>query len=167
MTEGHEDLSWPSDDDNPSGVDLDDYGFVTMAPHGAFVSGDLFMLFDKDTNYQYTCFDRLMKTLEIHATGSEGFWHNRSMILTQMPDLTIVVERDTRKVVAFYIISKDSKGHSCVDFLQVFSPGRGLGSALMRREMRRPHLYVGVALESSREFWRKVGIPCRMYSGLH
>lgn len=113
--------------------------------------------FERDCNYEV--FAQLMKKLETLAQGSDrGFWFNRSSILRKIKHLTVVLQKE--EVVAFYVISH-RKFDDCyvIDFMQVFSPGKGLGSMLLRNHPKFSVLCVEQSLPESVGFWDKLNIP--------
>jgi len=144
--------------------DENDYYFINMKGNTwGIVIGEqieLVKFYNQDNCYQYTCFLQLMEKLKKVATKTHGFWFNRHIILQNVAHLTIVVEKTTKQIVAFYIIlPENDQGKSVIDFFQVFTPGKGLGKMIIDKEMIRPGLSVQDALASSVGFWEKMGIP--------
>lgn len=152
---GMEELEWIDP------LDLEqDYKFIRYEEPER-ISGFL-LGYGTDPCFEYTYFMKLMKKLEeLYVQTGCGFWCNRHLILRQIQNLTIVVDQKTKEIVAFYVIRRRKKDDNYViDFIQVFTPGQGLGKILIQCEFFRPGLCVEEALRDSVGFWEKMGIPC-------
>lgn len=121
---------------------------------------DIMNTLDRDVHFRYNAFMELMKKLESVATEDRGLWFNRSTILRKIKYLTIVIDKNTKEVAAFYVIRLRKFDHAYViDFMQVFSPCKGLGGALLRNHPKFSTLRVEEAMSGSVGFWDKLNIP--------
>lgn len=134
------------------------YKFITYEEPES-VSG-ISSVFANDPYYEYTYFIKLMEKLKDTQKGSVGFWGNRNLIITQMQNLTIVVDQTTKEIVAFYVIRRRKRDNKdVIDFMEVFTPGKGIGREIMQWECYR-HLCVEESVQDAVGFWKKMGIPC-------
>lgn len=117
-------------------------------------------VFANDPCFEYTYFIKLMDKLKETQEGNIGFWGNRNLIIRQMQNLTIVADQTTKEIVAFYVIRRRKKDDKdVIDFMEVFTPGKGIGKEIIQWECYR-NLCVEESLQSSVGFWKKMGIPC-------
>lgn len=107
---------------------------------------------------QYDYFMKLMDKLKASIKDDMGFWYNRDLILRNVANLTIVVDKKTEEIVAFYVIADpDPIGLRDIVIFQVFDEGKGIGRYLVSKlNYDNDDLVVKHMLPDTEGFWAKV-----------